>query len=750
MNTTFIVATLAAATGLAHAGTGWTPKDPPMLTRWAKDIDPAAPRPEYPRPQMTREAWQNLNGLWNYAVTGEDAEPDAWDGEILIPYPIESALSGVKRSLKPDETLYYQHNFDVPAQWAGQRVVLHFGAVDYRSEVFLNGKSLGKHQGGYVPFSFDITDQLKSEGSQNLVVKVTDPTWTEGQPRGKQTLDPNGIMYTPTSGIWQTVWLEPVADGGIEDLHLVPDVKGSALHVSADLYDGAEGEITVTLAGGKSVTGPAGSPLSLPVESPQLWSPENPHLYEITVQLKRDGKVADEVGSYFAMRSIEMAEVDGVPRLLLNGEPYFMFGPLDQGFWPDGNYTAPTDAAMKYDLEITKKLGFNTTRKHIKVEPARWYYYTDQMGLLVWQDMPSVNSYDTPPGGRPEIDREAYATQLREMIDKLENHPSIVMWIVFNESQGKHDTAKLVEMVRELDPTRLVNEDSGFQDHGGPYLGVGDLYDMHPYPAPRWFEAPKDKAFVLGEYGGIGLKVGDNNPWQKKGWGYTTTETGRELEDLYARYAGMLDEFRKNHGLNAAIYTQITDVEIEINGLMTYDRELKVDPEWIAKANRFEWRGPVYTALVPTSQESTQPYDYTVSKPGSDWMKPDAETKNWKQGPGGFGTPETPGIGKIGTPWKTQDIWLRRRVELPEMSDKQVDQLVLTVHHDEAVEIYLNGVLAAKKGDFVAGYEQLEISAEAKKALKPGGVNLIAIHCHQTTGGQYVDVGLGTLDPGRE
>lgn len=734
---------VAASFSHAMAQEEWKPKDPPMLTRWAKDIDPKAPLPEYPRPQMTRGEWQNLNGLWNYAVVSDASqEPAKWDGRILVPYPIESALSGVKKQITPKETLVYERGFKVPAGWNGKRLLLHFGAVDYRCEVLVNGKSAGKHEGGYDPFSFDITDHLNGSGEQKLVVKVTDPTWTSGQPRGKQTLSPAGIMYTPTSGIWQTVWIEPVAKGGVEDLHIVPDVKNGSVKVKVDLAESLEGEVTVKVSG-SSASGKAGSEIIVPIKDAKLWTPENPHLYDLTVSVKRDGKTVDEVGSYFGMRSVEMAAVNGKKQLLLNGKPVFMFGPLDQGFWPDGIYTAPTDAALKYDLEITKKFGFNTTRKHIKVEPARWYYHADKLGLLVWQDMPSANSYDTPPGGHPPVDKLAYETQLKALLDNLENHPSIVMWVVFNEGQGQHDTVKLVDLVKSLDSTRLINQASG-----GHHDGVGDVYDQHPYPAPRTYKSPEHQAFVLGEYGGIGLKVG-NNPWHTKGWGYTNTQSGTELENLYAQYTGMLRKFKDEDGLCAAIYTQIADVEIEINGLMTYDRQLKVDPEWIAKANRFEWAGPVFTSIVPTSQETAQTYQFSMSKPADDWMKTGADTNSWKQGPGGFGTPGTPGAGKLGTEWNSSDLWVRRSFELPKLSEKQLSQLTLNIHHDEDIEVYLNGSLILKKEGFVSGYTPIPLTDEAKKALKPGGENLIAIHCRQTRGGQYLDFGLGTLDANR-
>jgi hypothetical protein len=732
------------ATGHATTQDTWKPKDPPMLTRWAKDIDPKTPLPEYPRPQMTRGEWKNLNGLWNYAVVGDAAqEPAKWDGHILVPYPIESALSGVKKQIAPTDALVYERGFTVPASWNGRRLLLHFGAVDYRCEVLVNGRSAGKHEGGYDPFSFDITDLLNGSGEQKLVVKVADPTWTGGQPRGKQTLSPAGIMYTPTTGIWQTVWIEPVAIGAVEDLHIVPDVKSGVVRVKVDLADQCDGEVTVTVDGGSTATGKAGAEITIPVKDARLWAPDDPHLYDLTITVERGGKIVDEVGSYFGMRSVEMSDLNGEKRLLLNGKPVFMFGPLDQGFWPDGIYTAPTDAALKYDLEITKKLGFNTTRKHIKVEPARWYYHADKLGLLVWQDMPSANSYDAPPRGKPAVGKQAYETQLKAMLDNLENHPSIVMWVVFNEGQGQHDTRKLVSLVKGLDSTRLVNQASG-----GHHDGVGDVFDQHPYPAPRRFDTPASQAFVLGEYGGIGLKVG-NNPWHAEGWGYTNTHSGTELENLYAQYAGKLRQLRDEDALCAAIYTQITDVEIEINGLMTYDRQLKVDPEWIAKANRFEWAGPVFTSIVPTSQETAQNYEFTTDKPADDWMKPGINTSSWKRGAGGFGTRGTAGVVKVGTEWRGSDIWVRRSFTVPMLDDKQVSQLALNLHHDEDVEVYLNGTLILEKKGFVSGYTLVPLTNEAKRAIKLGEENLIAIHCRQTGGGQFIDFGLGTLDPTR-
>ena len=747
--------TLGLAATATHAQSeSWQLKDPPMATRWAADVDPEAPLPEYPRPQLTRDDWHNLNGLWNYAVVTGDAEPDGWDGQILVPYPIESALSGVKREITADDTLYYERTFSAAGELGDQRLMLHFGAVDYRCEVFVNGQSVGTHQGGYDPFSFDITDalDLDGDGEQTLRVKVTDPTWTEGIPRGKQTLNPAGIMYTPTSGIWQTVWLEPVNGGGIEDLHIVPDVEAGVVNVSADLYGDAGGTVTVKVDGGGEASGAAGETIAVPLEDAELWTPDNPHLYAMTVTVERDGETVDEVGSYFGMRSVSMKEVDGSMRLTLNGEPIFHFGPLDQGFWPDGVYTAPTDEALRFDLEATKALGFNMTRKHIKVEPARWYYHADQLGLMVWQDMPSINSYDANdvPSGFPEIDKAAFERELRAMIDALENHPSIVMWVIYNESQGQHDTAKYVELVESLDPSRLVNQASG-----GRHEGVGDIYDHHPYPAPRLFDHPDDMAFVLGEYGGIGLKASENNPWQSRGWGYTTTEDGEELENLYASYADMIKGLRDDHDLAAAVYTQITDVEIEINGLLTYDRQYKVDPEWIAKANRFEWAGATYETVLPVSSEEPQEWRYTFRDPGGLWMRTDYDDSDWQTGLGIFGDANaTRNFDERGwtvnTEWTGERIWLRKEFEVGDLSPEQIDRLVIRSIHDDDLRVFVNGILAFDEPGARDRYEYRRLSEMARKSIVPNGTNVLAVHCVETGGDQQVDVGLSIMDPNRD
>ncbi len=547
----------------------WKPAAGPLMTRWARDVSPTNALPEYPRPQMVRKDWLNLNGLWDIELA------DGTKSQILVPYPIESALSGV---MKHADRMTYRRSFEIPKQWSGRHVLLHFGAVDWEAKVSVNGKELVVHRGGYDAFSFDITGALKTEGAQEIVVEVFDPTDMGGQPRGKQTLTPQGIMYTPTSGIWQTVWLEPVAEAHIESLKLVPDLDGGCLRL---IVIGAGTVEAVASDGGKEVaqvSGAAGSELKLEIRDPKLWSPDSPHLYDLCVSLKSGGKPVDTVTSYFGMRKIAPGKDDrGITRLMLNGKFVFQVGPLDQGFWPDGIYTAPTDEALRGDVETMKKIGFNCVRKHIKVEPDRWYYWCDKLGLLVWQDMPSSNSYT----GKPQpIDKPEFKTELVRMVTNHWNHPSIIMWVLFNESQGQHDGEKLVAAVKALDPSRLINIASGGTDRN-----CGDVIDKHSYPGPDSPKPEAKRAAVLGEFGGLGLPV-DGHTWSKKTWGYKGT---KDIEDLTRGYEKLLVkawELKGKPGLSACIYTQLTDVETECNGLLTYDREVnKVIPERAAAAN---------------------------------------------------------------------------------------------------------------------------------------------------------------------
>lgn len=742
---------LAAMGTVAQAQ--WQPAAGPLATRWAQDVKPDRVHPEYPRPQMVRSKWQSLNGLWDLAlVSAEGPKPPAGEfrQKILVPFPIESALSGV---MQPSEWAWYRREFDVPAAWAGQHVLLHFGAVDWEGTIWINGHKLGTHRGGYDPFRFDITDALRPGRSQEIIVRVWDPTDGGRQPRGKQVRKPRGIMYTSTTGIWQSVWLEPVPASHIESLRITPDVAGSCVRVEALMPKGGAPEskqpqhVRLTVLDGGQVVGrgeaKAGAEAVARIEKPKLWSPESPFLYDLRVELVEGDRVLDMVTSYCGMRSVALgADAQGRTRILLNGKPTFLVGPLDQGFWPDGLYTAPTDEALRYDIEITKKLGFNMTRKHVKVEPARWYYWCDRLGLWVWQDMPSGDKSIGPGKGEitrsPESARQ-FELELGRMIDALRNHPSIMMWVVFNEGWGQYDTARIVADVKRRDPTRLADCASGWND----VAGSGDVHDLHHYPAPSSPEPEPHRAAVLGEFGGLALGV-EGHTWNPKIWGYRSTTSGLELTRKYQGLLASAWDLNHKAGLSAAVYTQITDVETEANGLLTYDRAvIKVDPTLVAEVNRGRLDNLLRPkVVVPTSENEPIHWHYTFERPPADWVRPGFNASTWREGPGGFGTKGTPGS-VVRTRWESPDIWLVRDFELPDIQGRQ---LYLFVHHDEAVEIYLNGVLANKTPKYTTGYEELPISDAARATLKPGK-NHMAVHCAQTIGGQYIDVGLVELAP---
>ena len=743
----FMGAAALTLTSTAHA---WSPKKAALMTKWAKEVDATKPLPEYPRPQMVRKDWLNLNGVWEYQ-SGKDGDPtpigQKLNSEILVPFPVESALSGV---MEHHDRIWYRRTFNVPKGWQGKQLMLNFGAVDYEAEVFINGQSLGVHKGGYEPFSLNITPQLKENGPQEIIVRVFDPTEKGGQPRGKQTTQPGGIMYTPTTGIWQTVWLEPVDARSIQSLHIVPDVDNKSVKVTVNVPNAANSEVLINVKDGTdvvgSVRGKANVEMTIPVANPKLWSPDSPFLYQVDAALNEANKQVDHVDSYFGMRKISVGMADGFERMLLNDKFVFQMGPLDQGFWPDGIYTAPTDDALRSDIEMEKTLGFNMVRKHIKVEPARWYYWADKLGIMVWQDMPSPNSYIGDP---PPIDKPAFEKQVKNVIQTHWNSPAIIMWVIFNESQARHDTIELVNMAKALDPSRLVNRDSGagYEGADNPDGKSGDVDDVHSYPPPA-APNPSDtgQATACGEYGGIGYVIKDHL-YKEGGWGYTTISSAKDLEDLYGEFAMMLKGFRDTKGLSAAVYTEITDVEIELNGLMTYDRILKCDPKQIALANRFQYPVPTFETVIPTSETQSQTWKYTFDAPAGPWSSKAFDEAGWKEGPGGFGTQNTPGIGKLGTEWNTSDIWLRRIFTLPNLTAEQIEQLVLRDYHDDDVEVFINGVSAYKAGGYVAGYESKAITPEAKKAIVPGGENVIAIHCHQNMGGQYIDAGLSLRIP---
>ena len=518
----------------------WTTAEGPLATRWTSQVTPETPHAEYPRPQMVRDAWINLNGLWEYAIRPlEDSQPDNFDGYILVPFAPESSLSGVMRSVGEDAQLWYRRTFNTSELSDDGRVLLHFGAVDWRATVWLNGNQVGQHEGGYDAFTFDISDNIDSAvPEQELVIAVWDPVDTSIQPRGKQVNQPEGIWYTSVTGIWQTVWLEQVPESSIASLEMTSDIDANVFRLRVNARGGADSYQVEAIAsvGGVQVAQQRGAVddlLEVVIDDPRLWSPEDPFLYNLTVRLVGDGDPVDEVTSYFGMRKITVAtDSSGVNRLFLNNKPVLMLGPLDQGWWPDGLYTAPTDEALQYDLEITKQLGFNMVRKHVKVEPERWYYHTDRLGLLVWQDMPNGDRHIERTG--PDLVRSSdsasvYHKELKAMIDTHANHPSIVVWVPFNEGWGQFDTDAVLSLVKEYDPTRLVDGPSGWADRGS-----GDIYDLHDYPGPPLLAPVElDRAVVLGEFGGLGLPLEGHLWWNKRNWGYRTYATTDELHESY-------------------------------------------------------------------------------------------------------------------------------------------------------------------------------------------------------------------------
>lgn len=715
----------------AHAQTNWQPAPGVLMTRWAAAVSPTNALPEYPRPQLVRNDWLNLNGLWDYEITPATTRTATnFAGQILVPFPIESSLSGVMQPLDENSTLWYRRHFSVPKTWRSQRVRLHFGAVDWHARVSVNSHAIGQHRGGYDDFSFDITDDLKWDGDEEIIVAVQDPTDGD-QPHGKQSRKSENIFYTPSSGIWQTVWLEPVPKICLDDLRLVPDVDKNLLRVRAAVAsqsDTLKVEI-IALSSNREiarVTGAANREINLPLPSPHLWTPDDPFLYDLKVTLTDGSRVRDSATSYFGMRKIALKkDEEGKTRIALNDQFTFQMGALDQGFWPDGIYTAPTDEALRFDIESLKRVGFNLARKHVKVEPERWYYWCDKLGLLVWQDMPSGKNTTTES-------RRQFETELLRMVEGRGNHPCIVTWVLFNEGWGQYDTERLAPWLKSLDPSRLVDSASGWTDKR-----VGDLIDMHSYPGPESPTPEADRAAVLGEFGGLGLGV-TGHTWSGRTWGYQPMPDAETLGAHYGQLLERVHTLNYSFGLSAAIYTQTTDVETECNGLLTYDRAIfKMDPATMLATNRGGGREKHFQVIAANALYRRVSWKYTTENPGQHWFKPEFADGGWLEDFGGFGTSGTPNT-MLNTTWNTADIWLRREFLL---GSEDVSRAVLQVHHDEDAEIYLNGVLAASLPDYDTIYLEHEISPAALATLKPGA-NLIAVHCHQTSGGQFIDAGI--------
>jgi len=589
-----LILTLGLMVAAMALGQEWKAAGDKIKTEWAAQIDPNAPLPEYPRPQLERSEWLNLNGLWDYAILDKGQNiPESYDGKILVPFAVESSLSGVQKRVTKFDELWYHHTFEVPSGWKGKNVLLHFGAVDWIADVWVNEVKVGRHQGGYAPFSFDITAFLQ-RGIQELEVRVWDPTSDGYQPRGKQVNKPGGIFYTPVTGIWQTVWLEPVNPVYVARLKTVPNIDGQNIRVKPKLT-GASGsdlvEVDVIENGQVISTGKAaaGQEVFVAVPNQKLWSPESPFLYDMEIRVIRKGKIMDKAKSYFGMRKISTArDENSIVRMQLNNEDYFHFGPLDQGWWPDGLYTAPTDEALLYDIIKTKDMGFNMIRKHVKVEPARWYYHCDKEGILVWQDMPgggespgwqARNYFKGEDSKRSYESEENFKQEWKEVMDLCYSNPSVVVWVPFNESWGQFKTVEIAKWTKRYDPSRLVNPASG-----GNHFEVGDILDMHNYPQPKMGLYDSKRVNVLGEYGGIGLPL-EGHLWETgRNWGYVQYKTSKEATDAYIILAEQLLELIP-YGYSGAVYTQTTDVESEVNGLMTYDRKVMKMEERIREVN---------------------------------------------------------------------------------------------------------------------------------------------------------------------
>ncbi|MDR1666828.1 MAG: beta-galactosidase [Bacteroidales bacterium] len=591
----FQILSLAIASFSLPVSAQWQPAGDKIKSKWAEAINVNSVLPEYPRPIMERQEWANLNGLWDYAILPVGSEFQKPDGKILVPFAVESSLSGVQKRVGKDNELWYSRSFSIPATWKNKKVLLHFGAVDWKTDVWVNEVKVGGHTGGYTPFSIDITSALQKDNNR-LTVKVWDPSDESFQPRGKQVNNPHGIWYTPVTGIWQTVWLEPVAEQYIFCLKTTPDIDSRILRIEAktNLPDGA-GLVEVTIsangkpvASGKAITGQT---VEIRMTDMKLWSPDDPFLYDLQVKLSCNGKTADEVKSYAAMRKFSTArDAKGIVRLQLNNKNLFQFGPLDQGWWPDGLYTAPSDEALAYDVIKTKDFGYNMIRKHVKVEPARWYTHCDRAGIIVWQDMPNgdrspqwqrKNYFDGAEITRSAASEKNYRKEWKEIIDALYSYPCIGVWVPFNEAWGQFKTQDIAAWTKEYDPSRLVNPASG-----GNHYTCGDMLDLHNYPAPALGLYDAQRATVLGEYGGIGLVIKEHLWEPNRNWGYVQFNSPKEVTDEYIKYAEQLKILIKA-GFSAAVYTQTTDVEIEVNGLMTYDRKvIKHEESRLEQINR--------------------------------------------------------------------------------------------------------------------------------------------------------------------
>ncbi len=745
---------------LFSAANAWERKSAPIMSTWGESINPSSVWQEYPRPQLVRKDWMNLNGLWKYnrrsgsVNLSYDPRANRYNTEILVPFCVESALSGVmitdyEESM--NSTYIYYRDFTLPESFEGKDVLLHFGAVDWECKVYVNGVEAGYHSGGSDPFSLNITPFISSSKTQQLEVLVHDPTNRGGQPLGKQTSGPGGIWYTPVSGIWQTVWLEPVEKVHVERYDVLPDIDNGQVRIKVTAsVPGAKATIMVKdgarlIAHARNVD--ADEYCTIQIPDAKLWSPDSPFLYDLEITLQQDGKQTDAVTGYFGMRKFSKGMVDGKPAFLLNNKPIYMYGPLDQGWWPDGLLTPPSYEAMVYDLEVIKSFGMNMVRKHIKVEPDLWYEWCDRNGLIVWQDMPNGGTSGNI-GSKAVIQQNFYDESVR-IVKALKQHPCIAAWVVYNEGWGQdagagsQHTLRGVRAVREADddPYRLLHSVTGWTD-----FEVGDILDIHSYPAPNVSSNPSnDRVNVCGEFGGITL-LEEGHLWAGSQQVYTSVSDNAALTDLYNRYTYTLQELMPSGGIWGSVYTQISDVEQEVNGLLTYDRKvLKVTDAQRQQMRRLieqtiNYRYTGSTAVVPDGQNTSGLlWRNTTVQPADNWYQPDFNDASWNEDAAGFGSVSST---FCRTRWRTDDIWLRRHFTLEGIKESDLPNLALHMYHDDDAEVYINGVKAIGISGHNDSYQYFPISAEALAALKIGGDNVMAIHCHQGTGGQFIDCGI--------
>ncbi|MDR0507174.1 MAG: T9SS type A sorting domain-containing protein [Dysgonamonadaceae bacterium] len=752
---------LAGITIASADNNQWEKKQAALMTVWSENIDPQNVFPEYPRPQMVRDNWVNLNGVWDFAKKNTSAigyynGSENYNQKILVPFPVESALSGIMDSdyANQQKSYVYKRTFSLPESAKGKQILLHFGAVDWRCYVFVNGKRFPVHEGGYDPFTLNITGSLKDSGEQELVVHVYDPT-KGGQPRGKQDTYPSGIWYTPSSGIWQTVWYEAVDETYIRDFSITPDVDASAVKIKINAENATGASVDIAVMDGENQiaqsTVAVGTEISIPVNNPKLWSPDSPFLYKLKFTLKKDGKTVDNVGSYFGMRKIELGKLRGKPYMFLNNRPVFHYGPLDQGFWPDGLHTPPCDAAFVFDLEKTKELGFNMVRKHIKIEPSRWYYYCDSLGLMVWQDM--ANPVETSGIlGNGDWVKKQYFTETTNIINSLKNHPSIVVWIPYNEGWGQFDannnpehSRNGVNLIRKLDNTRLINQSSGWTN-----FELGDIIDRHNYSEPALYPNPYNRrASVCGETGGYGYVI-SNHIWKPSENPYGNVTSSVQFLSKLQGLNNVAFELTPD-GINGVVYTQISDVEGEVNGFYTYDRKIsKLTANQIARFKTGVEKMMTKSllreyVLLTAAQTDNNIWKYKTGGTGftvsAGWNSDmDYDDTSWNEGAAGFGTFSPNSNSR--TVWDDETIYLRRKIVIDGVSAEKIAKLKLSVYYDEDFQLYINGILAASKTGYSTSYQTMEINQAAKESIRSGEENLFAIKCIQTNGGQYIDMGL--------